>query len=114
MNIVEKTLDKIAYKLEDSFDWLHKLAKTKLWIASILATLFIVAIAVGALVSIVLIVAALVAGLLGFMFLVLVVFNSMGALYATLGCLIFFVLLFSTIFLIITLCMKRAFKNEED
>jgi len=112
MNIVEKTLDKIIEKIEDGFDWIRKLAKTKLWLASILGTLYFIMVIVGVLAGMVLTVAAILASALGILLFCVEIISFIGFLCAWLGFGMFFGSLFCIVFIIVTLFMKKDLKHE--
>jgi len=112
MNIFEKTTENIADKIADGFGWIRELAKTKLWLASILGALYLVSVIVGSIVSMVLILALILASALGVLLLCIAILSAIGFLYTVAGGLVFFGSLFFIVFVIVTLFMKKELKHE--
>jgi len=110
--ILEKALDKIVDKTIDGFGWIRKLAETKLWIASILGTLYIFLVIVGVIAGMVSALGLILTVAIGVLLLFAAILYAIGSFYSLVGGLVFFGTLFFIVFIIITLFMKKELKQE--
>ena len=107
-NLLDKTVDKIL----NGFGCIRELAKTKLWVASILGTLYVIMVIVGILVCFVSSLAAIITVLLGTLWCFSKIGCFIGFLYASVGGLVFFGSLFFTVFILVTLFIKKELQHE--